>query len=46
MNSNRNKDNLLNSSVIFAAWLIVVAAGVSASVEPSAHVVHIAYHVE
>ena len=45
MNSNTNKDTRRNS-VVFAAWLIVIAAGVSASIESSPHVVNIAYHVE
>jgi hypothetical protein len=46
MNSNTSKDNALNSAILFAAWLIVIAAGVAAHVESSSQVVRIAYQVE
>lgn len=46
MNSNTRKDSLLNSAVLFAAWLIVIIASVDAHIESSTEVVRIAYAAE
>jgi hypothetical protein len=43
MNSNTNKDNALNSAILFAAWLVIIAASVDAHIESSSQVVLIAY---
>lgn len=46
MNSNTRKDTLLNSVVLFAAWLIIIVASVDAHIESNSEVVRIAYAVE
>jgi hypothetical protein len=46
MNSSTSKDNTLNSAILIAAWLIIIAAGVEAYVEASSQVVRIAYQAE
>ncbi len=46
MNSNTSKDNTLNSAILFAAWLVVIAAGVDAHIESASQVVRIAYQAE
>jgi len=43
MNSNIRKDTILNSAVIFAAWLVIIVSSVDNHVETASKVVAIAY---
>ena len=43
MRSNFRKDRILDSVILFAAWLVVITAGVGDQVESSSQVVPIAY---
>jgi hypothetical protein len=46
MSANTNQETRLNSSELFAAWLIVIAASAGMNVESSTQAVRIAYHAE
>jgi hypothetical protein len=45
-NSKTRKDMIFNSVVLFAAWLVVIAACVSDDVEAKTQVVRIAYQAQ
>ena len=46
MKKNPRKDMILNSAVLFAAWLVVIAACVSGDAGSATRVVRIAYEVQ
>ena len=43
MKSNFRKDTILNSAVLFAAWLVVISASVGENFDSAAQPVRIAY---
>ena len=46
MNTNNRKDTVFNCAVVFAAWLVLIAACVSDDVDANTHVVRIAYQAQ
>ncbi len=46
MNSNNHKDTVLNCFVVFAAWLVIIAACVGDDADAKSQVVRIAYQAQ
>jgi hypothetical protein len=46
MKPKMSKDTVFNSVILFAAWLVVIAACIGDDVESKTHVVRIAYQAQ
>jgi hypothetical protein len=46
MNSNNHRDTVLNCFVVFAAWLVIIAACLPDDVDAKTQVVRIAYEAQ